>query len=474
VHVRAAPFLLASCATAPGPTVGSDPARPTEGGSCEDFALDVERVWSRERSASVRVGLLQAGGKSTEETVERIVTRMDAVTRDWVMLREKACRDTMERDLMPREVYVKVSSCLDVALIQQRTAVTLLDNPTSTYLSRANDALERIMVDTASCQHEAVYNYYDAKPSPADQTLATAGVHASFASTEAGVQAQQAAVAVGKDPTLRRRFESHLVNAQWALGEQVDIPRALAFAKQALDVALAEGYDVGQADVELFIGRAEWLRGNHTLALEHLQRATTIRARVLGAKAAGTIEARRATAMTLVDHGRADLVERAVSFVVGNNEELTRIWLWTLAAAAYDMGYYGEVQKLTKTLSSRELSVPRRVVVAMLEIRSQWAIGARDTVEDVRLLAELATGYSGSRAQELGDEVRLFAASACADSREEYSKTKHEPTRLLADRYCRVYEDAYGPMPAELRRPILSPCWADDGACSTRAWLDYP
>ena len=89
--MRAAPLLLATCATVPDAPVGSDPARvATDGGSrCEDFALDAERVWSREQSNRIRVGLLKVGSDSAERTVERIVTRMDAISRDWVMLRER-------------------------------------------------------------------------------------------------------------------------------------------------------------------------------------------------------------------------------------------------------------------------------------------------------------------------------------------------------------------------------------------------
>lgn len=37
------------------------------------------------------------------------MTKMDSLTRDWVMMQEGICKDTIVREVMPREVYVKVS-----------------------------------------------------------------------------------------------------------------------------------------------------------------------------------------------------------------------------------------------------------------------------------------------------------------------------------------------------------------------------
>jgi hypothetical protein len=74
------------------------------GGPCDDFELDVERIWGSSKRREVRDGLRSFAGESQVMNVDRIVTKMDAITSDWVMMSRRACRDTVERRTMPEEI----------------------------------------------------------------------------------------------------------------------------------------------------------------------------------------------------------------------------------------------------------------------------------------------------------------------------------------------------------------------------------
>jgi hypothetical protein len=101
--------------------------RPPQGASaCADFELDAQHVWNAEAKASVRSGLLGAGFDANAEVIDKIETRLDGASRDWVMLSQKLCTDALVRGLVSKELYANLSACFDSALLRQRQVVTLL------------------------------------------------------------------------------------------------------------------------------------------------------------------------------------------------------------------------------------------------------------------------------------------------------------------------------------------------------------
>ena len=97
---------------------------PQDGGeqTCSGFDLDVEKVWNAEIKAKV----MGYGGEIGGEMGQKIATKMDHVTRDWVMLREAACRDH-ERGLLTTDEYKAQVKCFDAFLQNQRSLLSALE-----------------------------------------------------------------------------------------------------------------------------------------------------------------------------------------------------------------------------------------------------------------------------------------------------------------------------------------------------------
>lgn len=109
--------LLASCASAPSAQQGQ-PADP-----CADVDLDVEKVWG----ASIRAEFLGKGGEIAGETRQAVATKLDALSRDWVMLRRSVCLDHFKRQVISKDQYASRAACLDQTLQRQRTLIAALD-----------------------------------------------------------------------------------------------------------------------------------------------------------------------------------------------------------------------------------------------------------------------------------------------------------------------------------------------------------
>jgi hypothetical protein len=94
----------------------------SSGDPCADVELDVERVWS----ADIRAEFLGKGGSVGGQTREVIATRLDDLSRDWVMERRSVCLDRYQRNAISQDAYVARTSCLDDRLAHQRTLVSTL------------------------------------------------------------------------------------------------------------------------------------------------------------------------------------------------------------------------------------------------------------------------------------------------------------------------------------------------------------
>jgi tetratricopeptide (TPR) repeat protein len=251
------------------------------GGTCEDFELDVEKIWSRSKRGEVRSGMREFAGESQLVNVDRIVTKMDAITTDWVMMSRQACKDTLERGTMPKEIYVRVTLCLNTALIQQRTLITALGEVDRGSYEHIDRAMLDISDNMTTCQNQAVLAYYKTPEETADPEAAEA---ADSKTAEAktllaigkGEQAsgllndaEQAAHKAGDE---RRELDISIAACNLAV-VQGKYDQALIYGQPALTAAQKLGYAIGEADALTCIGTAELRRGKHEEARKQLESA---------------------------------------------------------------------------------------------------------------------------------------------------------------------------------------------------------
>ena len=261
-------------------------------GPCDDFELDVERIWDTSRRREVSEGLREFAGETQTTHVERIVTKMDAITSDWVMMSERACKDTLVRKTMPEEVYVRVSLCLNAALVQQRTLVTQLDAVDRSSYEHLDGALGDIAEAMASCQNDAVLAYYQAPEDTADAAAAqtaddkTAEAKVLLAlgrSDAASGLLADAEVAAKQSGDPRRELDAAVVACEHALLEG-DYADAIAHATPALGQAQRLGYVVGEADALICLGTAKLRQGDYPEARRRLEASLKQRDGVFGAE----------------------------------------------------------------------------------------------------------------------------------------------------------------------------------------------
>ena len=108
-------LVVGACAGSQKGASGEDP--------CADVPLDAEHVWS----AEIRAEFLGKGGTLAGQTREGVATKMDDLSRDWVMLRRSVCLDHFRRQVISREVYVVRARCLDENLQAQRAFIAAPD-----------------------------------------------------------------------------------------------------------------------------------------------------------------------------------------------------------------------------------------------------------------------------------------------------------------------------------------------------------
>ncbi|PRQ10136.1 tetratricopeptide repeat protein [Enhygromyxa salina] len=264
--------LTPGCAT-PGP--------PQARGACDDFDLDVEKIWGNAKRREVRDGLRTFAGESQVVNVDRIVTKMDAITTDWVMMNRRACKDTLERQTMPEEIYVRVSLCLNTALVQQRTLITQLGEVDRTSYEHIDRAMLDISENIATCQNQAVLAYYKTPEETADSEAAqTADSKTAEAKTLLALGKSEAASGLLNDAAIaakrsgdeRRSLDATIAACNHAV-LQGEYDKAIVYGAPSLTQAQKLGYAIGEADALTCLGTAELRRGNHEEARTHLESA---------------------------------------------------------------------------------------------------------------------------------------------------------------------------------------------------------
>lgn len=274
-------WLSLGCAT----TSNADSAGP-----CDDFELDVQKVWNSSKRREVREGLRSFAGETQTVNVDRIVTKMDAITTDWVMMSRRACKDTLVRRTMPQEIYVRVSLCLNTALVQQRTLVTQLAAVDRTSYEHVDRAMLDISGHIGTCQNQAVLAYYrptadtnDAEAAgTADDKTAEAKTLLALGKGEAvSALLNDAELAAKKSGDERRELDTAIAACNHAL-LRGEYDRALTAGTPALSQAQKLGYAIGEADALTCLGTAELRRGKHEQARELLEAALAQREAFFG------------------------------------------------------------------------------------------------------------------------------------------------------------------------------------------------
>jgi hypothetical protein len=131
-------FALAACASGRSSTQhGDDP--------CTDFQVEVEHWWS----ASIRAQVLGNGGELELEKRRGVVTKLDRISEDWVMMRTSTCKDHYVRGLIDAREYAARVRCFDDRLERQRTLATALTGGGS--LADVDGALDLLLAAPASC-----------------------------------------------------------------------------------------------------------------------------------------------------------------------------------------------------------------------------------------------------------------------------------------------------------------------------------
>ncbi|MCA9698687.1 MAG: tetratricopeptide repeat protein, partial [Myxococcales bacterium] len=260
-------------------------------GACDDFDLDVERVWSSTKRREIRTGLETFAGESQQVNVERIITKMDDITKDWVMMSRRACKDTVERQTMPKEIYVRVSLCLNTALVQQRTLITQLEAVDRTSYEHIDRAMLDIAEHIATCQNQAVLAYYkqpeetvdaEAAKEADDKTAEARMLIALGKSDQASVLLSEASFAAEKSGDERRKIDAKVAACHHGvLIGQYDA--ALGQGRPALTAAQKLGYAIGEADALTCIGTAELRSGDYEDARRDLEAALKQRESFFGA-----------------------------------------------------------------------------------------------------------------------------------------------------------------------------------------------
>ncbi|PRP95879.1 hypothetical protein ENSA5_37490 [Enhygromyxa salina] len=139
LHPLALALALGACVG-----TASDSSAPGDE-PCADFEVQVETYWS----ASVRAEVMNQGGELEVEKRAGVVTKMDRISEDWVMMRTAVCKDHFARQLITKQEYAARVRCFDDRLERQRTLATALAGEGE--LASVEGALDELLAAPPSC-----------------------------------------------------------------------------------------------------------------------------------------------------------------------------------------------------------------------------------------------------------------------------------------------------------------------------------
>lgn len=132
---------------------GSTSRSPASQDPCADFEVQVEKYWS----ASIKAQVMDKRGAVELEKRSGVVTKMDRISEDWVMMRTAVCKDHFVRELITREQYAARVRCFDDRLERQRSLATTLagiDDSGGDWTA-LESSLDRLIAEPTSCESPA-------------------------------------------------------------------------------------------------------------------------------------------------------------------------------------------------------------------------------------------------------------------------------------------------------------------------------
>jgi tetratricopeptide (TPR) repeat protein len=255
-------------------------------GRCVDAKSQVELFWSPATKAEVDAGIFKAGGEWTKQVSARVLPQIDQITREWAKQQEGICKDTFERGVMSHEAYLQASNCLQASLHQQRTLVEALKYVKVERLLNVDATLSVMHQDTIDCEREVIFTSFDEAKDDTAATearlkLAEARVYGELRderAAQANVEAKKAA----EGSRSARLKVVVLVADAWALHDKARFEDALTQANQALQLAQAQGYELGTASALSALGRIFRGQRDYPRSLSMYQQALAIREKILG------------------------------------------------------------------------------------------------------------------------------------------------------------------------------------------------
>ncbi len=303
--------LCAACGARPHRSSPAD-----EHNLCRDYELDVEHVWGSETKRDVDAAFRRLRVSYAEQTREAVITRMDDLTRDWVMLKQSLCLDCKVRQVINEQLYAARSACFDEFLMAQRPIVNLLRTVNEESAARAVTLIEGAREDLRACQKDAIAQAFLVEQSvdgvdPAEAGKLRERISRATVLLEMGKYAQ--ALELADDCVLsaaRMHSERLEVPALLTAGEARAKLAQYAQAQEQLErvmaLASATGDDVSLARALMVRGGVRETLADFDGALDDLNRARLLYQEQIGTDHGDYPELLTHLALTLGQMGRYD------------------------------------------------------------------------------------------------------------------------------------------------------------------------
>lgn len=217
--------------------------------TCDNVDIDIDRVWSSTRKSEVRAGILRVGGEVGETVVERVITRMDDLSRDWALMQRNLCEEHSQGRLSS-VMYQKKTDCLMVELVSQRTLVTVLHSPTKDTLFSAERAIATTAERVQECLEDAIASEYGQRGDASRNAQSAIARSEAFLEIGRKNQAEDAAKVARRKAKESRdariKVRALIVSSRGAVGKG-ELSRAKSFAWKAFKLAKSVKYVLGQA-----------------------------------------------------------------------------------------------------------------------------------------------------------------------------------------------------------------------------------
>jgi tetratricopeptide (TPR) repeat protein len=251
---------------------GAGPRQASEAvaaSSCERPGAELEASWSPESKALASAAMQRLDGAWVEPLRARTFARLDQLGKELALMQAESC-EALQRRQVTQQAYDAMRACSERSVIEQRAVVEALKHPAKEQLFRVDRALALVEEDRRVCRDEAAFAGYDAPAADAGARRARER------------QARARAYRVLGDARASETLESALAEAQSSSSARVkvgvwidhssnsdaDLAAARREAREALNLAAADGYELGVVLAEAQLARLDEREKNYSAALE--------------------------------------------------------------------------------------------------------------------------------------------------------------------------------------------------------------